>query len=325
MPKEIIVAIIGAIATIAAAFLGAGSKADSDGANRSATPGVPNRWRMRRLVIGVLVLVIGLLLVGISLGAAEQRRHEELERAANASALASSYVKLISQGIGKKPYVMPAVLMLVTLELSKDGKSILSDRRTFYYVQALEDLKRDGGTFSEEYHSHWNIEQIAGADSESITEGFESGKVGYNVEFELPKGNRHSVLTGAQAVTPLEIAAHRPPVHMFDVGSRDDAYCYPNDQEDVIEELTIVVQSNSLKLSLPGYPDRDAARQNGKQVQYFEPQIFTAQASSNHNSSIVARFRDVRPKEVVGVHIQWGLAELTGSAHTNKSKMKHKS
>jgi hypothetical protein len=325
MPKEIIVAIIGALATIVAAFLGAGSKASSASANQSAAPAHPSRWRMRGVILGVLVLVIGLLLVGISFGAAEQRRHEELERAANANVLSSSYVKLISQGIGKKPYVMPAVLMLITLELSKDGKSITSDRRTFYYVQALEDLKRDGGSFPEEYHSHWNIEQIAGADNESITEGFESGKVGYNVEFELPKGERHSLLTGAHTVTPLEVPSHRPPVHMFEVGSHDDAYCYPNDQEDIIEELTIVVQSNSLKLSLPGYPDRDAARQNGKQVQYFAPQIFTAQASSNHNSSIVARFRDVRPKEVVGVHIQWGVAELTGSAHTTKSKMKHKS
>lgn len=339
MIKDIVVAIIGGISTIVAAYLGNKLRGESERAvpvpagpgGQAPTASFLRRpWYLRPLTFIVAGLVVMLLVVGFIFGQVEQQRQEELQRAATANALAASYTRLITKGLGKKPYVMPSVLMLVTLELSADGKSITSDRRNFYFIQALQDVKSKDGTFKEEYHSHWPIEQIAGADKESITEGFETGKVGYNVEFGFLKGERHTTLTGAHVTMPFDLPTPRPRVHMYaDLGSHDDAYCYPNDSDDIIEELVIVVQSTSLKLGLPGYPDKDAgiSDSDGNNAEYSEPQVFPALASANRNFSIVARFRDVPAGKVVGVHVSWERLNggkpssfPSGRAHNHKPK-----
>lgn len=304
----IIQTIIGAVATILAALIGARFKKEPAASQVEGVPAPDRGIRLsRNAVAAIALLVIAVLCAGVWLGIVEQHKHAEMEKRAQINALTKSYAELITQGLGKKPYVIPSVLMLVTLEQSSDPQSIISDRRTFYFLQAIEDIKSDQRSFQEEYHSAYPIAQIPGSDLEVITEGFESTKVGYDVQFDVLKGERHTVLTGAQAVVPFESPRHVQ-VHMFSVGGHDDAYCYPNDQADVIEELVIVVQSESLELSLPGDPDQDAARQNGSNVQHFGPQVYITKRSASKHASIVARFKNIVPNEVVGVHVQWGKA-----------------
>ena len=317
MRTEIIVALIGSFSTIFAAVIGAYAAIKKDmAAAAAAAPGTtPTRVTLRKYpkefgLIGVgLVLAVIVLGVGYTFGRSADARRAELQRQAEIGRQIKSYASVVADGLAKqRRYIIPVAVMLISLEHSADAKSINSDRHMIYELQGLSDISKDPGknadAFVEQYHSHYNVDQIAGADPEHIQED-RPGMKQWNVWFDLARGERRSVITGSQVVMPTSVSAPHSE-HMFDgLTATQDAFCYPNTDGDVIEEFVIVVQSESLDIYLPTDGDDDAVLQRGTERQSVHADMFISKASTHKHRSLVARFRNLQKGDVVGLRVGW--------------------
>jgi len=315
MNSEVSVAIIGAMATVLASIVGAYASLKRDTTpGVAATPRVGSRSRVRAIGIVIVgaILAATVLVLGYQFGAAASSRNLELERRAQVGNLVKSYSSIIADGVEKqRRYAIPTIVMLITLEKTADGKFITSDRHIFYQLQALTDISKDPAknedAFREEYHSHYDVDHVPGSDPERIVED-RPGMQRWNVLFGMEKGGRHAVVTGAHVVMPIRLKSPRAPEHMFEgLGPTEDAFCYPNDDGDVIEELVIVVQSGSLDLYLPSEGNDDAVLQHDVKKQSVESDMFVSKASSHKHVSLVARFSNVQKNDVVGLRVGWKL------------------
>lgn len=314
MSETLIPTLIGAGATILAAIIGAYAAIRKDQATtpRGAPPPPVTFHRYKREfgLVGVgLLLAIVVLAVGFSVGKAASVRRKQLEREAEISRQVQSYSRIVSEGLDSKAYVLPGVVMLVTLARSADGKSILSDRHIIYQLHALTDISSDpsknGRAFVEEYHSSYDVDRVPGADREVEEEPKPKYKQ-WMVLFDVTKGERHPVVTGTHVLMPFNGPAQHKE-HMFErLGAREDAFCYPNYEGDVIEELVIIVQSGTLDLTLPSNGENDAVLQHvDKTTNAVSALLFTSDAGSHRHSTVVARFKNIRKGEIAGLRVRW--------------------
>jgi hypothetical protein len=310
MSTEIVVAIIGCVSTISAAAIGAVASIKKDMAQKHGAGFSARRYPKEFTLLTVgLFLGLVVLLAGYAIGQNANKSKAELERKAQIGKEVRSYSDLVSQGIdAKKPYIIPSAVLIVNLERTADGKSIVSDRHMIYQLQGLTDISKEpgknGDAFVEEYHSRYNVDQVAGADPESVQEDRPSMKR-WNVWFDLPAGERHALVTGAHVVMPFTLPSPHSE-HMFTgLKANEDAFCYPNTEGDVIEELVIVVQSGTLDLYLPGSGDDDAVFQRGQSRQSMHADLFESKASTHRHQSLVARFRNVQKNDIVGLRVGW--------------------
>lgn len=318
MKTEIFVALIGSISTLLAAAIGAYATVYKDAETPKTSNLSGEDWKKqeahrKKKAIGLigmgLLLAVTVLVVGYLFGRAADKRKAELELQAEIGRQTKSYSSLVSQGLAAhRRYVIPAAIMLVTLERTPDGKSIASDRHLVYELQGLSDITKDlaknADAFVEQYHSHYNVDQVAGADLEHIQED-RPGMKQWSVLFDLPSGERHSVVTGAHVVMPIDIKGPHPE-HMFErLGPNEDAFCYPNSDGDVIEEFVIVVQSGSLEIYLPGDGTEDAELQRANQKISTRADTFVSVASTHRHISLVTRFKNLQKGDVVGLKVGW--------------------
>ncbi len=252
MSEPMIIALIGATATIIAALIGAYAalRKDRAGFPEPPTDGVPPRNRR-----GIYILVAGIVLAGIVLvagyafGKAETAREVQAKQLRDVTQRTQSYAQLVSQGIGAgKLYVLPSVVMLVSVERSDDGKHQLRSTHClrsagivrYRFIQKRECLRRG-------YHSDYPIERIPGADLEHDVEPNPDSKTWQVLLDALNDGQRHAVITATHVVMPITLKPLHD-VHMFKrLGPTEDAYCYPNFDGDIIEELVIIIQSETLR------------------------------------------------------------------------------
>jgi hypothetical protein len=311
----VIVALIGAAATILAAVIGRKSG--------HRKPGSVRRLCSAALPIGVLAGLV--LLVGYWFGKQADSRRAKLQQAANIGKLTESYTSLINQGLTKhKRYIMPAVLLLVTLERSTKPNLIDCDRRIIYELQGLSTISKtpseNHNAFVEEYHSNGNfvIDPMTGTDPQSITENPATWKQ-WNVWFDLPAGGRRLVMTGAHTTIPLTGTPGLHNEHMFDALSpTEEGFFYPNDEGDIIEDLVIIVQSQSLDLYLPSSMDDNAVLQLGPaERRTIHTDAFISNAGSHKHQSFVARFENVAKGDIAGLRIGWRIVDAMGATSTH--------
>jgi hypothetical protein len=315
LSENLLLAFIGAGATILAAIIGAYAAIRKDRAETPAGDSPPpvtfRRYRREFALVGVgLVLAVLVLVIGFAVGQSSNERRKELERQAEIGRQIKSYSSIVSEGLDKKLYVLPSVVMLVTLERSADGRSIVSDRHIIYQLHALADISSDpsknGDAFVEEYHSSYDVDRVPGADREVDQEPKPKYKQ-WSVLFDVAKGERHPVITGTHVIMPIKLSApHKE--HMFErLGATEDAFCYPNYEGDVIEDLVIIVQSGSLKLSLPGSGNNDAVLQYAdKSTQSVPAALFVSEYVGHAHESAVARFKNLKKGEIAGLRVGWG-------------------
>ena len=314
MSESMIVALIGASATIIAALIGAYAATRKD--RSTGTPS--ERPEERRIstkrgyivaAIGVVLHAAAVLVSGFNIGKIQVKREAANKLVHDASELTESYSQLAKDGLeAGKPYVLPSVVMLITVERSADGKSITSDRHIVYSVQSLKPLDHEAHPeyFTESLHSAYPLQLIPGADREYVTEPNVDAKA-WQVLFDLDKGKRHAVVTAGHVVMPSKLPDPHT-VHMFTgLRSNEDAYCYPN-TGDLIEELVIIVQSTTLRLYLPNNGDGDA------QVQHADHKIDNLHADlypepprggERNWTSAVARFEKLGSDDNAGLRIAW--------------------
>jgi hypothetical protein len=303
MQNELITALIGATGAIIAALVGAYAtmKAHDD-------TGLPSKKGRRNgfIILGIgSVFAIASLCAGFIFGAMHQSQKASAEQQVHVTKLTSSYQSLIDSGLtAGKSYIMPETLMLINLDKSSDGKSIGSSRRIVYALQLLSDVTPESPVFKEAYHSNFTVDRVPGADPEHDDEKVPDSK-SWDVLFSGKAGDRHLVMTGAHIQMPLRLSANHE-YHMFKGMSQyQDAFCYPNTDGDIMDELVIVVESRTLKLSLPGDGVDDAIIQRGDKNERVDARKFRTTSSDHTHEVIVARFRHLAKGDVAGLRVQW--------------------
>lgn len=256
-----------------------------------------------RLVVVTVSLVAVVLVAGYGLGQYTKRR--QLERILDVQGPARSYAALVNRALeGNKKYFFPGVTYLVTLEQSADGKSLISDRRIIYDLIALSDIASNENAFVEGYHSAYGVERIPGSDPEEVLD-LHPAMQSWNLLFDLKKGERRQILTGARSVMPIRLNSART-VHAFQgLGPTEDAFCLPNNDGDAIEEVLIVVQSGSLPLYLPSGGREDAILAKASETRAL-PVRLSESEQPRKITSVVSRFRNIGKGEVACLRVGWG-------------------
>lgn len=297
MQLELVVALIGASSTIVVGLIGAyvTLRTHPTSAGVLATPVSPAK---RRNTYGVVALAVLLAAVIVVLGYLSANQVDRQLR---------SYRKLVTAGLAKnKAYVIPGILMLIQLEKSADGKTLESTRHIFYELHTLQETHRDKPGFDEEYHTELGIiDRIPGADKEVQSpknENLDSEK-SWDVYFDSSPGDRRIVLTGAHVLAANPLTKEHD-IHMFTgLGPQEDAYCYPNEDDDVIGEVVIVVESKTLALYLP--PGDDAILLHGDKPTRMDASVYSDPGREHVHYTAVARFHDLQTKDIAGLKVAW--------------------
>jgi hypothetical protein len=309
--EPLIISLIGASATIVAALLGLVSSISKDRATPSDGGPRPKfsfrKYRREYISVGIaLVLASVVLWVGYSYGKTSTVKASEANREGEILGQTASYMKLVGDGYGKKPYVFPSVVMLVTLE--KSGKSIWCDRHIVYQLHALTDIsvtqRRDKLVFKEGYSSNFRVDRIPGTEHEEPLNSLENSK-SWGVFFEAKKGERHSVVTAVHVSLPVQFKGQHKGRLFNNLAKNEDEFTYTNDQNDVIEELVIIVQSNTLKLKSLD-EEGAAVKVSGLGSPVLQNDtVSTSDDGDGLRYSAVARFRNLGNNDIAGIRAAW--------------------
>jgi hypothetical protein len=302
MKTEVITALIGAFGTVVVAIIGAYATLRTH-----ETAGEPRTGRRNRMILlGIgAVFAAASLMAGYIFGLSHEKQSALVEHQRAVVASLSTYQSLIDSGLtAKKAYIIPAALMLISLDKSRDGRGIDSSRRMIYSLHLLSNVAKSEPNFIEEYHSSYNVDRDPGADPENPIEN-SPGMKRWQVLFAGTTGERHLVVTGAHVRMPISLDPNHT-VHMFSgLGQHEDAFCYPNTDGDIIEEFTIMIESRSLALSLPGQGVRDAILQHGNELRPIDSQEYQTVEGDHKHQVVVARFHNLAKDDVAGLRVQW--------------------
>lgn len=214
--------------------------------------------------------------------------------------------------LGKKygrRYVLEAVTMTWRLDFAAGASQPKSaDVRTVYTIFALEDLSPEKGSdFAEQYHTGVpgaRVVYLQGSEQEKETERAVQNKQ-WSVLFSLKKGQRRTIVTGAKILYPAEMPGHGDSHGFGKLGAREQALYYPN-LEDVIGELTILVQSESMTLQQPQYDDAGTWDEAWtKRDEAGPPTLTSSDSEGIRHSVLTARWTKLVPKQNAGVRVRW--------------------
>lgn len=193
-----------------------------------------------------------------------------------------------------RPYVLDDVTVLIRL---KDiGRGANRERqvnwRIVYTVRALQAISRNDKLFKERYST----------DSARIMRWFGTEREikatddAYNVMMDIPAGETRTIVTGATFVYSLPLQNDRPAFGQSILLTQDqEFFSYPN-EEDVIGELTILIESDDVMFSPVGQSAK-RSRADGSIAPDEEYRF-----NDGNSRSLSAHWKNVMPKEEVGLH-----------------------
>jgi hypothetical protein len=211
---------------------------------------------------------------------------------------ASGVEKRIADGRAfNRPYVFDDVTVLIRVDDVMNGasKERQVNWRIVYTVRALQQITRTDKLFKERYST----------DSASVRRWFGSEKEikatddAYTVMMDIPAGETRTIVTGATFVYKLPLENNRPAFgQTILLASDQEFFSYPN-EEDVIGELTILIESDTVKFSPVGQAAK-RSKPDGSIAPDVEPRFISAAG----RRSLSANWRNVMPKEEVGLHFK---------------------
>ena len=232
-------------------------------------------------------------------------------------------VDTIQAGINRnKDFALESVTELVRITdvTNAIGGKINTNRlvsiRIVYNLRALKDISsKEQTTFGEVYTSPFcqELRYWPGTDVECSRSGggmyganhyFTNQFVKYDVFFNVRKGDLHTIITGADEVLQLPMPDRR--YRDIVLGGYEDVALYPND-DDVISELTIVVESDTVHLD----PIRPMRFGLGESAPVEDGEMkFGLSGDPNDKLHpitrvISARWRKVVPGEKVALKYDW--------------------
>jgi hypothetical protein len=299
MPVEIIAAMIGAIASILVPFIdvylsyGKGTK-------------VPTTFWYRRPIFSIpFGIFIGFILFKLGMDLYNKHKLEGIvEKQVN------SYSKLVKKGLDEpnKDYIIPSVTVIVRLDEKqiRDVRIRESTEQIIYQIHALKDIAiKDRKGFNEFYHNSTadDVLYIHGSDEEVLTE-LGHGQKGWNVFFDSLFGQRYTVVTGARFIYPPNIPANRK-IHFFtNLTPQQDAFCYPNTDGDVIGDLLIMIETDTLAF----YSEQNGLEgglERGNQIKNVKVNVYAEKPGSPLHRVSVARFGALENKETACLKVNW--------------------
>lgn len=205
--------------------------------------------------------------------------------------------ELTGKGCGlKKPYVLEAVSVWIRVKDDVVSGERHAEWRITYVVRALRPIKATDKVFKETYRAH-GAEIAHWFSTEEMSCTSDGNR---DVMFELAEGERRSIVTGATNVYKLPLENNRPAFGQRIWLTPDQLFLSYENEFDVIGELSITVEPDTLNVS----PVGRAAKRS-----YADGTVVTDELQVNPagcRRSFTARWKNVMPQEEVGVHLMVG-------------------
>lgn len=198
-----------------------------------------------------------------------------------------------------RKYVMLNVLQWIQYEDSAAKDVRVIEQRIVYTVLPLVDIAESDQVFAEDYQGSGTTLHWYGPRRETSMPGTSR----YQVSFAGKRGIPLSVVTGARMTYPLPFAPLRQGFRQqLAVGSNQDFWAYEN-TEDVICEITQVIDSRSLRLVQLGR----GGHRVGEDGKHIEGDVLSQPVTvpPTPNSALSATWRLVIPGEDVGLAFGW--------------------
>lgn len=196
----------------------------------------------------------------------------------------------------KKPYVVVAVSARIRIKDDVPHGERHAEWRITYTVHALRQIKVTDKVFKETYNAsgaktdHWfSTEEMS-----CTTDG------NRDVLFELAEGETRTFVTGATNIYKLPSEDSRPAFGQRIWLTPDQLFLSYENESDVIGELTITVEPDSLEVG----PVGRAAKRS-----YADGSVVSEELQSNPagcRRSFTARWKNLVPQEEVGMHLRVG-------------------
>lgn len=208
--------------------------------------------------------------------------------------------KIIAAGrVANRPYILDDVTVLIRMEDVTKGNS--KERqvnwRIIYTIRALQPISKTDKLFKERYSTAAaHVRRWFGTEKE-----IKSTDNAYNIMLDIPAGETRTIITGATFIYSLPLENNRTALGENILLTSDrEFYSYPN-EEDVIGELTILIESDTLDFNPVGQAAK-RSRMDGS----IAPDGDFRFNSVNNRRSLSARWKDVMPNEEVGLHFKVG-------------------
>jgi hypothetical protein len=252
-------------------------------------------------------LIAGALMMRTPKTFAETLEHADAARRASKSSESSLYLTS-----DHKDYVLDSIVLMVRLEdmPQAGGKVRDCDVRTIYTLRAVKDISPDNGVFQEFYGSDIAKVQNWPGTNQEVNFKVRPNEIIYDVLFGgLKAGQTTNFVTGAHLVYNLPLQKERNTLGSKALlAANQDYWSYPN-SSDTIGELTMVLESKSLKLSPVGQAAKRFAQQDlksrGNLKLIAESAITKRSDVASDWSSVSARWKNVSPNETVVLTYSW--------------------
>lgn len=309
MSDAVVVAVIGAVATVATAVIAALPNIIKKrrAAVRTAKPA---SYTFEAMIIGAAMIAAAATIVfGSSrrdAGAATVPTSTAPLTRATAAVEPAEFQRLIDAAkLQQKFYVVDTIVMHVRLEdvqASRRQQRRRAHVRAVYNVRALKDFSEDDDSFVEQFTSsikdapalHWfgNRREFIHNDDGSI----------YSVRIAAREGDRFTVVTGVTFEYTLPYPADRTaPAEVARLGPNQDYWVYPN-REDFVGELTLILESPTTMLQPM---ERGAIRVTNNQPKLADVFVGERVGAKPEQRSLSYSWQHLRPGERVGILYRW--------------------
>lgn len=203
------------------------------------------------------------------------------------------------------PLIIKSLIVSVKLELIGANKdTLMAQERIHYTVVALRDILENENVFVEDYSTSYTtkIKRWYGTEQEQSISMSNPNQ--YYVVFECKKGETKTIITGADYYYKYPLQDKRiSDFRNIVLGSNEDLWIYPN-KDDVIGDLTIILESSTLKLK----PFEKGAMQNIGNTKINDREIkhhYSQNDSRNTSNTISASWNKILPDQMFGLHYQY--------------------
>jgi hypothetical protein len=210
----------------------------------------------------------------------------------------SAIGKLIDEGRRlNKPYILQAVTVLIRMSdvTNETRKERQVNWRIVYSIHALQPIKPTDRLFKESYSSAYaNVRRWFGSERE-----IQATDSAYNVMLDIPEGESRTIVTGATFIYDLPLSPDRPGFGQTILLAPDqEFFSYPTG-DDLIGELTMLIESDTVKFS----PVGEATRHSLPNGTFVPNEEFRFDVGLGRRV-LSAHWRGLMPNEEVGLHFR---------------------
>jgi hypothetical protein len=203
---------------------------------------------VRTLSVGSVATLVGAIATLVTFAIQIDRQTRPSPRSPDSAQVADLLVNA-----GRKldrPYVLPSVQSWIRLNRNDQDGRFVADQHSTYSLLALRDIAPSENVFSEGYKSdNATLDYLPGTDD--VTDLARRDGISWRVPLSMKVGEYRTVVTAVRRNYRAGWnAQHRTDHAGYALAVNQDEFCYPIG-DDVIGELVIAVESQTLKFKTP--------------------------------------------------------------------------